>query len=292
MGRKTETKTKSRTDPAKWLMPHIKSVLGGAQNLYQQGQPTFAPFSQTTEQALGGIEQRAAQGSPVFAAGQQQLMDTIGGKYLTPDSNPYLRQYGDALAGQIQDRVNAEFSKAGRYGSGAHAGTTARATGDVLSGLYSNAYGQERGLQFGATQMAPGFANQEYADLNRLLGAGQARDIKAQQGVDDPYNQLLRYMSVISGVPQGQESSGKQTTTTTPGALDVLGTVGGLASSAAGMFGGVGGLLGGGGMSPGQLGGMLGLDIGNLPNQFSLPSFSQLQSTGGLSGLARSAYGF
>lgn len=235
MGGKTETTTRSRTNPAKWLMPHINTVLGSAQSQYAQGQPTFAGFSPTTETALQGLEQ----GSPLVSSAQGMLQDTLEGKYLTPDSNPFLRQYGDALSGHIQDRVNAEFSKAGRYGSGAHAGTTAREIGNTLSGLYGNAYSQERGRQFGAAPLAPGLG---FSNINAQLGAGQMRDVKAQQEVDDPYNQIMRYLSIIRGVPQGTESFGKQTTKSTPGALDWIGTAGGLLGSMGGMgmFGGMG----------------------------------------------------
>lgn len=289
MGGKTETTTRSRTNPSRWLMPHINTVLGGARSLYgagpaasgspfsgmqsrfggmggfggmfggrrsgwsgmedgvpQGGQPTYAEFSPTTERALQGYEDRAAAGSPILDAGAEQLMGTLRGDYLTPDSNPFLRQYGDALAGHVQDRVNAEFSKAGRYGSGRHAGTTAREVGGILSGLYGGAYENERSRMAGAIPQSIPFANQDYRDLQAMLGAGQLRDVKAQQVIDDPHQRIMRYLSIIRGVPQGTESYGKQTETSTPGALDIIGGLGSIAAIP--MTGGtslLGGLLGG-----------------------------------------------
>lgn len=102
---------------------------------------------------------------PLGVLGRQawdQTARTAGGAYLSPDSNPYLRQTFNAAARQATDAFNtnalpaltSQFSASGRYGSGAQQNVSNQAAedlqrnlGDMAANLYGNAYNQERGRQ-------------------------------------------------------------------------------------------------------------------------------------------------
>src|SRR4029077_3092352 len=61
----------------------------------------------------------------------QNIQDTISGRYLDPNTNPYLASTYDAAARQIAPRVNSLFEAGGRYGSGAHQGVLGQNLADL-----------------------------------------------------------------------------------------------------------------------------------------------------------------
>jgi hypothetical protein len=139
--------------------------LGAASGLLGGAKPAGETTSTTAP--WGPLQQYLTQ---LFPGATQVAQDTMSGKYLTPESNPYLKQYGQFLSDQVGANVDSRFTSAGRYGSGAHTGELARNIGGTLSGLYGNAYSQERGFQnqtangllggnYGGTQTNPYFQN-------------------------------------------------------------------------------------------------------------------------------------
>jgi hypothetical protein len=116
-------------------------------------------------------------------------MSTAQGNYL--QGNPYL----DAVLGKsMQDSanaVNSQFSAAGRYGSGAHAGSLARELGGIETNARMGNYTTERqnqqqaqGLlgQYGlaGAQMAPQVDAAKAAQIGYGLQAGALQDAQAQ----------------------------------------------------------------------------------------------------------------
>jgi hypothetical protein len=150
----------------------------------------------------------AGQNSPLWGQAQSQLSDVIGGKYLSPDSNPWLRGMYDSAASRVSDQfargtaanTDAQFARQGAFGGSAWSeqqGANARSLGDSLSGLasnlYGNAYQQERGAQDAATRFAPQFAGaQQQYGLNAadaLYGSGARQQALGQARYDANYQQ-------------------------------------------------------------------------------------------------------
>lgn len=182
----------------------IKGIIGESRELHKQDVPSFVPFSPESESALSGIAERAAMGSPQVFLAKKLLDATTQGDFLNPESNPNLQGYFNAAAGNVEDRVNAEFSKAGRYGSGKHEGVLGRELSRLASSIYGPAYQQERGLQMQAASMAPIMAAQDYTDLGKLGAVGAMREGKAYEEQQDPYEQIRRYAAIINSLPGGQ----------------------------------------------------------------------------------------
>jgi hypothetical protein len=138
------------------------SLLGGSK---QAGTTTttqdipawLKPYVMGNLDMAGGFrDDLAGAGTPLLGASQDELLKILSGAYLTPESNPALKGYGDAVADTIGSRVDSRFSAAGRYGSGAHADTLAKSIGEAILPLYSGAYENERSRMYGGSVAAPG----------------------------------------------------------------------------------------------------------------------------------------
>lgn len=237
----TETATSTQTtaiDPA--IQPYLGFGLQEARRLYEAGGPkyyegqTYVAPSSATQTALEQLQQRATQGSPLVSAAQQQTLGTVKGDYL--GGNPFFqgafqpaaqaaRQTFESALGDIGSKA----SLAGRYGSGAMGNLQQQAAGQFAQKLTDTAgqlayqnYAQERARQQQATAMAPEMAQADYADIQRLLAAGQLGEGYQGQALQAdinrfnygqmlPQQQLNQYLNQVYGFP-----AGKTTTTQTP----------------------------------------------------------------------------
>lgn len=226
----TQTQTaRAEIDPT--LKPYVEYGLGEAKRLYQGTTPSFFPGqtyvspSEATTRALGLAEQRALAGSPLTQAAQQQTLATIQGQGV----NPFLAGAAEALyrpttmAGQEAIRgLQSEASSRGRYGSGAMEQLAGKASyniglglGDIQRQLMLQSSEAERARQMEATRNAPAMAAQDYADIQRLLTVGGAREQQSAAELQDAINRynfeqnlpamkLQQYAGLIYGAPQGQ----------------------------------------------------------------------------------------
>jgi hypothetical protein len=113
-------------------------------------------------------------------------MNPITG-YMTPTangsmlfSNPMLDATFNKAAQGVQNNVNAQFSGAGRYGSGAHQGVMQQGMNDLATQMYGNAFETERGRQM----QAAGLIQQGWeGDLARMLQGGQNYALNSQQSI-------------------------------------------------------------------------------------------------------------
>lgn len=217
-------------DIPEWLKEYITFGLDEAKGLYEGAGPeyypydTYVPASQTTLSALQSAEQRAAAGSPLVTGAQKQMGDVIGGQYL--QNNPYFNQVmagaGKAASKQFYDAlqgIKSGSSAAGRYGSGAMQELQSRASQNLADTLadkaaqmsYAN-YATERGRQDAAVANAPAMAAADYADIERMLQAGQiGEDYSSQKLASDverfnyaqqkPYQKLSAYLGSVYGAP-------------------------------------------------------------------------------------------
>lgn len=217
-GGSQETKTEISPE----FKPYITYSLGEAQRLYQ-GMPAapetlaVAP-SAATSQALQMAQQRAIGGSPLLRAAQEEQLATVQGRGVNPFLGGALEQ-ANRLAGErytqnIQD-LQSQASSAGRYGSAAMGQQAGRAQDIFARALmerggelaYSSAEA-ERARQVEAARNAPAMSSADYADLQRLLQVGQAREGYEQQGIqgrlaaqDIPMQRLQRAANVFYGAP-------------------------------------------------------------------------------------------
>lgn len=221
----------SKTEISPDFKPYITYSLGEAQRLYK-GMPeapeTLAVSpSAATQQALQMAQERAIGGSPLLRSAQAEQLATIEGRGVNPFLGGALQQ-ANRLAGEEYTRniqnLQSQAASAGRYGSaamGQQAGVNqdifARALAEQGGKLAFSSAEAERARQVEAARAAPTMAAADYADLQRLLQVGQAREGYEQQAIqgrlaaqDIPLQRLQRAANVFYGAPL------ETTTTSTP----------------------------------------------------------------------------
>jgi hypothetical protein len=217
------------------MKPFVQYGLTEAQRLYAQpgtleyypGQ-TFVGPSQQTQTALAAAQQRAMMGNPLVPAAQQTALQTAQGQFL--GANPYIQQAlqpgFEAAERQYQGSVNqalSNFSRAGRYGSGAMTGALNQAGGEYARALtgaagtlgYQN-YADERARQQAILGMTPQLAAADYADIQQLANVGAQTEGYQEMALADavnrfnfaqqaPYTRLQSFLSAAYGAPSGMQ---------------------------------------------------------------------------------------
>jgi hypothetical protein len=238
-GQQSSTSTTS-IDPA--IKPYVTYGLEEAKRLYQSQSPTFFPGqtyvspSEQTQQALQMAQERALAGSPLTGAAQAETLATIQGRGVNPFLAGALEQT-NRLAGEQFNRniqnLQSSAASAGRYGSsamGQQAGTAqdifARALAEQGGQLAYNSAEAERARQMAAVGAAPQMAQADYADIQRLLSVGGAKEAQSGAVLQDAMNRfnfeqnlpqmkLQQYANLYSTAPQGSTTT--QTATPTGG---------------------------------------------------------------------------
>jgi len=236
----------TKVDPI--IGPYLAEALGRARQIFLQGpQPTLYPgqmYVSPSEQTLSALKQQediARAASPALQAAQQAYGTSLGGLQQTAlgdflSGSPYQQQMIQAATRPLTQQftetvipgISSQFSRAGRYGSGAMEralGTASesfgRALGDVTSNIVGQDYARERGFQqqaLGAlgtaAQLAPQFYAQQFLPSQTLAQVGAQREAIAAQPLQEaiqryqyqqqlPYAQLSGYLSSIYGSPLG-----------------------------------------------------------------------------------------
>ena len=229
-GTQTSTTT-TAIDPN--IQPYLTYGLAEAQKQYQTGGPKFYPGqgyvgpSTATQTALQALQARAMAGNPLLAQAQGNVSGMLAGDYL--GGNPFFQGAFQPAATAAQTAFNKSIgdissaaSQAGRYGSGAMgtlqnqaAGTFAQKLADTAGKLSYENYAQERQNQMRALGMAPGLAEADYGDINKLLGAGQLGEgyqnaaLQADMArynfeQNAPQKNLTNYLNMVYGFPAGR----------------------------------------------------------------------------------------
>lgn len=250
--------TVTKSDPWYGQQDYLLKGFQKASEQYDKAGPeyyngnTVAPQSATTQAAYQQMTNQVTN-NPLQGAASGQVQKTLNGDYL--NGNPYLdaqfqagtknitNAYNDAVNGQT-----ANFSGAGRYGSGMQAFMQDRANqtlGSNLNDLYANTYGQnyqmERGNQMNAVGQALGVQQQGIANADKLGEVGSAMDQYAQSQTDAdinkwnynqnlPTNKLAQYMGLIQG------NYGGSSATTTPISSNPWGNILGAGALGLGAF--------------------------------------------------------
>jgi hypothetical protein len=220
----------SKTEISPEFKQYITYGLGEAQRLYQgmpQAPETLAPEqSAFSKQAIQAAAQRAQAGSPLVRAAQEEQLATIQGRGVNPFLAGALEQANRLSGEQYTKNIQALQSRAssmGRYGSAAQGQQQMNAQ-DVFARALAEQGGQlayqsaeaERARQMAAAQAAPQMAQADYADIQRLLQAGQAEEGYAQQALqgrlaaqDLPMQRLQQAANVFYGAPLETKSTTK-----------------------------------------------------------------------------------
>lgn len=154
-------KTVQKNEPWAPAQPYILKGLEQSGRVFDYQQPNLDRFSQMQMDTYG----RLAPGSEAGISGAQGLVNsTLAGDYL--NSNPYLDSILAKTRDNVTDQVNSQFSSAGRYGSGQHAGLLASEIADAENrARYAN-YSDERTRQQQAIEQAQSLMNGSQGLLN------------------------------------------------------------------------------------------------------------------------------
>lgn len=255
---KAPATTTTTAEPPAYIQPFLQNAASEAQKLYQGGAPSYYPGqafvspSAATTQGLGQIEQQAMQGGQLTPAATQELLGTIQGRGV----NPFLGQAVQSATAPLYDQFKNEtipqlqsiFARTGGTGGsaegfGAERAATALGRGfaEQAGTLAYQSAAQERQNQLNAITQAPALDAARFADAQKLLGVGGAREAQSAaelQAEMDKYNYnqnapalaLNQYIAQLTGTaPSG---TGIRTTGSTPATSSDL-------TSA--LFGGIGG---------------------------------------------------
>jgi hypothetical protein len=177
--------TVQKSDPWSGVQPYITDYLSKASS--QASQPynfyngdTIAGFTPTQQAGQQLATQRAMAGSPTLNSANNLATNTLNGNYLSPDSNPYLKQNVNTALNDVQTRVNSQFN-GNNYGSTANQELLTRNLGDTAAQMYGNNYTNERNNQMQTMGQAPQLANADYNDANQLMNVGGQQQNQAQQ---------------------------------------------------------------------------------------------------------------
>ena len=186
--------------------------LSNAPYQYYGGQ-RFAGLNDPQYQALGMTADRALNGSSTMNNAESNLNQMIQG-----GSNPYLDGMVNKAMGNVQSRINSQFS-GNNYGSTAHQETLQTGLGDIANQMYGSQYQNDQANRLSAISQAPTFGNQAYTDASKLMAAGQTLQDDAQQNYDFGYQQFqdqqnlpYKNLAAMSGV-FGSNLGGSSTTT-------------------------------------------------------------------------------
>ncbi len=281
MGSKPATTTQTNSVQ---LSPEQQQLFGQAMPFIQQyAQSPLPTLPTNTIAGFNPNETQAQQGAINAATGPGQALGNqaaatnsflLNPALLSPDSNPYLQAQGNQLAQTNNQNFTEQVLPALRSGasmtSGPYAGgntksgiaeglassRNSQATGNALTSLYSNAYGQGLGAMGQAVGQTPLTQN------SLLFGANVQGQVGGQQrALDqaqlDQQNQLqllqqqlpfLRAQDLISLMQGMPGSTGVSSVTgAQPGTSPIQGALGGAASGAAlgSMIPGIGTAFGG-----------------------------------------------
>jgi hypothetical protein len=236
-GSQSSTTTTS-IDPR--IAPYVTYGLEEGKRLYESGSPQFFPGqtyvspSAQTQQALQMAQERAMAGSPLTGAAQAETLATIQGRGVNPFLAGALEQT-NRLAGEDylrnMQKLQSGASSMGRYGSAAQGQLTGQAQ-DIYARVLAEQGGQlaynsaeaERARQMAAVGAAPQMAQADYADIQRLLSVGGAKEAQSAAQLQDEMNRfnfqqnlpqmkLSQFANLFSSVPQGSQTVQKATPT-------------------------------------------------------------------------------
>ena len=235
----TETDTAQTTQQATPFLPnlsHLQTGFDEAARLYGQG--TRTPSALTNLEAFYNGDPRltdiwnrtsgAANQLSDIATGRagytpnQTTQDFMSGRFLDPETNPWLKGAYEDAAGAVRGQINSTFAGGGRYGSGANQEVLGANLGKLANTMYGGAYqqGQQQRLAAGLldNQMR-GQATRDQmqaATLYPTVARSFLQDPMMlaqiqQQQIDAPWTNLQRFMGAVNpGINFGSTTTSQQ----------------------------------------------------------------------------------
>jgi len=259
------TSTQS-AEPSDFIRPYLTQAMDYNQDLFESDMPNYFPnatyvgYSPETETSLELARKRAVAGNPLLNQSQTQASSILSGDYLDPTTNPYTQGLFDQMAGDVTSRVNSQFTKAGRFGSGANQEILANSLGDLANTVYGDQYNREREIMANTMNTAPALGEMDYNDIQKLGQVGVDKESLEQAKLDDaikrydfeqqkPYIKLQEYLGNLgANYAQNQVSTNPVTRDRIGGLLGGAGSGINIANQLGmnPMYGAIGGgLLGG-----------------------------------------------
>jgi hypothetical protein len=185
----------STSSPWSVQQGYLHDVFDQGRQLFNNGPTTYqaSPLTTQAQSLASGLNP-----SLLYSRSERQLGDTIDGKYLDPNTNPF-------LSSSVNDALGlAKTQFAGLYGgpAGQNLGNTgfqeqlARTLGQVATNAYSGHYGQERQNQLNASNIGMN------SDLTRASALSQLglQDLALQRmNATSPWENLARYQQAVAG---------------------------------------------------------------------------------------------
>lgn len=198
-GQRKGNETKSSVGPWKPIQESLINYTDNTNKLYANS-PMFSDLEQTgIDRIISATDanQRSLDGAT------RQNDDVIAGKYLTPDSNPYLKSIAERISGIAGAKSQAMFGGSGRTGGGLAAYYGNKGVTDSLTELYGDNYARERGFQ----EAAKG-TTRDLAAAN--LGNAGAIKAVGQEVTNRPFDRNLQHGGILTQIG----NMGKEGTTT------------------------------------------------------------------------------
>ena len=139
---------------------------------------TFADRSPVQMEARANILDMARGGSPLVDAGQQSLMDTLSGRFLTPDA---IGQAAAPFINRAVPGINNAFAAMGRGGSGAQARAVSEGIGNALGNVFQG----ERNRMMSALSAVPTFEDLRFNPARQLASVGRSDRAFNQQQINE-----------------------------------------------------------------------------------------------------------
>ena len=221
-GSKTQS---TNTQPWSGAIPNLNLASFQATNEFVNGMPkqfqgsTVANMNPTQMAGIQGLQQGSQQANST-------LQDLMGG-----GPNPYLGDLFKQGSRDIENNVNFQFSRAGRYGSGAQTDVLSRNMGDLWTNLAGAAYENDQNRRLSAVDRI-GSVNKD------IIGAGQMLQDQQQRELDDQiqkwnYDQNANRANIewLNSIASGQGGLGSTQTGPNPNYRSATDNLFGLASS-------------------------------------------------------------
>ena len=180
-------------------------------NPRQYGGNRYAGIGDQTQQALQASYGTFRRGEANLDTASQQFQETMGGKYLGPDSNQFLRGQFETGSRDITRKfmdatqsLGSSMEASGRAGSGAQGFRQGRneealatGLGDFASRLYGDNYGRERGIMANMAGQGAQIAGAGWQNQQGFSAAGDRAQLDSQGRLDDmtgrfQFNQNIR----------------------------------------------------------------------------------------------------
>lgn len=214
-----QTTATNNTAPWSGAQGYITDYLSRAKQ--QSAQPwqqyqgrRIADITPEHQLGLAMTTNRALNGSPDVNAARQNFQKTMNGDFMSPESNPWLKQNVDTALGDVQTRVNSQFNKPGAFGGTANQEVLTRALGNTAADMYGQNYNNERQRQVQSQLFGTQLGQQDYTDAQALMGVGDINRGLQQDVINQQYGDWKEFR----GWPQQQLDSYRQAVATGMGA--------------------------------------------------------------------------